>query len=762
MRTLDRYVIRQILTPFLLALAVFTFVFIIPLLIDYAEDFIAKGVSILVVARVMLTLVPQALALTIPMSLLVGLLVALNRLSADREFVAMQACGIGLMRLLRPVGLVSLFGWAATSYVLIVAVPESNQTFRELAFAITAARAEGEVRPRIFFDDFPNLVLYVRDVPVAGGWNGVFMADSRPGQAPAVYLAERGQVQLDRAARTVEMVLSAGSRHTADPSGTYEVVRFEQMVVSVDPDAVFPRQGPAKGGNEMTIGELQARIAEHRRDGVSTHNEEMALHRKFSIPVACLVFGVIGLALGATNRRDGMLGSFVLGLGVIFAYYVPLYLGPAMAKGALVSPWLAVWLPNFVLGALGVWLFARRDRLADQPLLRLPFADRLTRATAPARTLNRSLWAALPGLGLLDRYVTMIYARVFGLCALAMLSIFYIATFIDLSDKVFKGEATFGTLGAYLWYSTPQFVYFVLPLSVLMATLVTIALLTKSSELVAMKACGVSLYRVALPLLVCASVAGAALLGLEDGTLGAANRRAEPLRRVMRGGAASLDTLGRRWLIAQNGSIYHYEYLDAGVGRVLNLSVYEFGEGMRRLIRRTFAERATDRRTTASPAEGRWTLENGWVRDFDGDGGPKAFATFATTNRQLESIDYFGTEQPDARFMGYRELGGYVGQLQASGLDVLEQRVALERKLSFPFVPIVMALIGIPFAVRIGRGGAMAGIGVGIGLAMTYWTMYSVFAALGTGGVLTPTLAAWAANLLFGAGALYLGLDVRT
>ncbi len=757
MRTLDRYVIRQILMPFLLALAVFTFVFIIPLLIAYAEDFIAKGVAIPVVARVVLTLVPQALALTIPMSLLVGLLVALNRLSADREFVAMQACGIGLMRLLRPVGVVSVLSWAATSYVLIVAVPESNQTFRELAFAITAARAEGEVRPRIFFDDFPNLVLYVRDVPVSGGWNGVFMADSRPGQTPAVYLAERGQVQFDREARTVEMVLSEGSRHTADPSGTYEVIRFKQMVVTVDPESVFPRQGPSKGENELTIVELEARIAEHRRDGVSTHNEEMALHRKFSIPVACLVFGVIGLALGATNRRDGTLGSFVLGLGVIFAYYVPLYLGPAMAKGALVSPWLAVWLPNFVLGALGAWLFARRDRAADQPLIRLPFADRFTRATAPARTLNRSLWAALPGLGLLDRYVTMIYARVFGLCAVAMMGIFYIATFIDLSDKVFKGETTFGTLGAFLWYSTPQFVYYVLPLSVLMATLVTIALLTKSSELVAMKACGVSLYRVALPLLVCASLAGAALLGLEEGSLGAANRRAEPLRRVMRGGVASLDTLSRRWLIANDGSIYHYEYLDAAARRVLNLSLYEFGSGMRRLIRRTFAERAS-----ATPAAGRWTLENGWTRDFDAEGGPRAFATFAAADRQLESIDYFGTEQPDARFMGYRELGTYVGRLQASGLDVLEQRVALERKLSFPFVPIVMALIGIPFAVRIGRGGAMAGIGVGIGLAMTYWTMYSVFAALGTGGVLTPTLAAWAANLLFGAGALYLGLRVRT
>jgi LPS export ABC transporter permease LptF/LPS export ABC transporter permease LptG len=761
MRTIDRYVIRQILLPFLLALAVFTFVFVIPWLIEYAETFIAKGVAVSVVVQVMLTLIPQALALTIPMALLVGLLVGFNRLSTDREFVAMQACGIGLLRLLRPVGLVAGLAWAATSYVLIVAVPQSNQAFREIAYSVTAARAEGEVRPRVFFDEFPNLVLYVREIPDGGGWRGVFMADNRPGQTPAVYVAERGQVHLDRETRTVEMVLQTGSRHTADAAGAYEVFRFDRLVLSVDPESVFPRRGPSKGDNEMTMAELRARIAEHRKDGIPTHPEEMALHRRFSIPVACLVFGILGIALGATNRRDGTLGSFVLGLGVIFAYYIPLYLGPAMAKGGLVAPWLAVWMPNLVLGVIGAWLFGRRDRAADQPLIRAAALFRMNRLSAPVRILNRSLWARWPALRLLDRYVAMTYARVFFLCAMALLAIFYIATFIDMSDKVFKGAATFGMLATYLWYATPQFVYYVLPLSVLMATLVTIAVLTKSSELVVMKACGVSLYRVALPLMVCACVAASVLLVLEEGLLGSANRRAEPLKRVMRGGAPGIDPLNRRWLVASDGSIYHYEVFDSSTGRLLNISTYEFVEGKQALTRRTFAERATFHRAAAG-TNAAWTLENGWVRQFDADGQAGDFTAFKTAARPLEPIAYFGTEQPDARFMGYGELQGHVAQLQASGLDVRAQRVALERKVSFPFVPIVMALIAIPFAVSIGRGGAMAGIGVGIGLAMTYWTAYSVFAALGAGGVLTPTLAAWAANILFGAGAVYLGLRVRT
>ena len=108
----------------------------------------------------------------------------------------------------------------------------------------------------------------------------------------------------------------------------------------------------------MSIAELRSEIARRQQEidpatnqPFSTHNEEMEIHKKFSIPVACLVFGLIGLALGATNRRDGTFGSFVIGIAVVFAYYVPLLIGPSLVKGHYLPPWLGSWLPNFVLGA---------------------------------------------------------------------------------------------------------------------------------------------------------------------------------------------------------------------------------------------------------------------------------------------------------------------------------------------------------------------------------------------------------------------------
>ena len=319
LRTLDRYVLREVIPPFLISLVVFTFVLEIPPIIQQGEQLIAKGASWGIVSRILLTLLPQALGITIPIALLMGILIALGRLSGDRETVALGACGVSLARLLRPIGLLAVAALAATLYVMIVAVPAENQAFRELTFRILSTRAESEVKPRVFFDDFPNLVLYVRDVTAGVGWTDVMVADtSAPARGSEAHLAQRGRMVIDTERRTVDMVLEDGAMHSVNlqQPDQYRVTEFRQTIVSLNPDAVIPRQGPLKGDREMTIAELRERIVDLQREGVSPHNQIIAIQQKFSIPVACLVFALIALGLGVTNRRDGKLASFVLGIGL--------------------------------------------------------------------------------------------------------------------------------------------------------------------------------------------------------------------------------------------------------------------------------------------------------------------------------------------------------------------------------------------------------------------------------------------------------------
>ena len=212
-KILDRYVIREVLLPTLLVLVVLTFVLMIPTILREAEAFIAKGVAWSIIGCVLLTLLPSSLGITIPVALLAGILIAFGKLSADREFVAMQACGVSIYRLLRPVAVVAVVATAADAYAMIVALPKANQTFREIAFNVMAGRVESDINPRVFFDDFPNRVIYVRDV-VPGGLRDVFMADSTRADQTTVFFAEEGRLIINHDTLGVTLELKNGTRHT--------------------------------------------------------------------------------------------------------------------------------------------------------------------------------------------------------------------------------------------------------------------------------------------------------------------------------------------------------------------------------------------------------------------------------------------------------------------------------------------------------------------------------------------------------------------
>jgi LPS export ABC transporter permease LptG/LPS export ABC transporter permease LptF len=785
MKTLDRYVIREIIPPFLIALLVFTFILIVPFIIELAEQLIAKGVPWPMLIRLMVTLLPSALALTVPMALLIGILVAFGRLSADREIVVMMACGISPFQLLRPLAVVATVAWMGSSWVLLKAMPDANQSFRELTMQIVADRAEGEVRPRVFFEDFPNTVLYVREIPQSGGWQDVLAADTSNPVQPIIYLAGTGRMMVDREARTIQMVLENGARHTTklDDPASYEVLRFKQMVVSLDPESVFPRSGPARGDNELTIPDLRKRVAELEAQGVSAHNAVMTIHKKFSIPVACFVFALLGLALGASNRKDGKLASFVLGIGVIFVYYVIMFMAQAMTKGHIIPAWLAMWLPNIILGAAGAALLLSRARSADQPIrIRLPrwlvrgapdsSASSSSPAPAPAgaRPAGQVVLVIkiphfeLPRPNLLDIYVARQYLRILGMTVIALLGLFYISTFLDLSDKWFKGQTSIGQILGFLWWSTPQFLSYVIALAVLLSALVTIGLLTKNSELIVMRACGVSLYRTAVPLLIFAVVASGVLFGMEERVLALANRRADQLKHVIRGGSPqTFDVLNRKWIVGRDGEVYHYQFFNPRTSELNGVSIFEFDRDTHALASRAYASRAEfldgESRESEEP---QWALVAGWFRQFGKGTEVQRFERFDRKVLPLETAEYFVTEVPEPRRMTYPQLSRYIQELRQSGYDVLGHEVELYRKLAFPLVTLVMTFIAVPFAVTTGRRGAMYGIGIGIVLALVYWTMISVFAAFGAGGLISPLLAAWAPNLLFGAAAAVLLLTVRT
>jgi LPS export ABC transporter permease LptG/LPS export ABC transporter permease LptF len=787
MKTLDRYVIREILPPLLLSLLIFTFILEIPPVMEQLESLVSKGVSWTVAGRILITLIPQALGLTIPMALLVGLLIGLGRLSGDREAVALLACGVSPYRLLRPVLALTAVAVAVHLYVMIRGIPDANQTFREITYEVVSKRVENDVRPQVFFDDFPGWVLYARDVPPAGGgWRDVLVADTRGNTGTTLYLARSGRLILDRVKQTVDLVLIDGTRYSnTGPEGRQiETYRFpRELIVSLDPKTVFPRMEIQRGINELSLPDLMRQADDKRRAGLSPHAEVMAIQQKFSFPMANVVFAIIGLALGLSVAREGKVAGFVIGIVVIFGYYILLYLCESLTKGHFLEMHLSRWVPNLLLLPFGIVALIWRARWAEG---RKPFGwlDRTSTrlkawwtarqtntqeagavtpaASAGARQAPRSRKGVLivvrvPRLtwlspNILDRYISRIYLKTAAISFAALLGIFYIATFIDRSDKLFKGQATTGMLMQLLALMTPQFIYYVIPIAALLGVLVTFGVLSRTSELSVIKACGVSIYRLAAPLMVLSLVWSGTLFSLEQRIMALANRKADALDSTIRGRPPrTFNALSRRWLVGHDGGIYHYSYFDPQKQTVDQLAIYQPSTHAWSLESQTFVKRAVWSR-------GEWTGLDGWRQGFE----KATWDAFDKRPLPLETPDYFETEQPVAELMTVPQLKNHIDELSASGFNIVPLTVDLQKKLAFPFVTFVMTLLAIPFGLTTGKRGTLYGIGIGIVLALSYWTLSSAFAAIGKAGLLDPILAGWAPNVITAGSAAYLLLTTRT
>jgi lipopolysaccharide export system permease protein len=260
-----------------------------------------------------------------------------------------------------------------------------------------------------------------------------------------------------------------------------------------------------------------------------------------------------------------------------------------------------------------------------------------------------------------------------------------------------------------------------------------------------------------------ALVASGTLFLLEEHLLARANRKAEVLNDAIRGRPPrTFNVLNRRWLAGREGAVYHYSFFDPRRDELAALSIYEIQPAVWRLARHTFTARASFAGALATPATpANWVGHDGWSAAFR-PGAPPQWERFNERPLRIEPPDYFESEHPDERLMTASELRRHVAELRASGFNVEPLAVALERKIAFPFVTVVMTLIALPFGVTTGRRGTVYGIGLGIVLALVYWMLLSAFGAVGSAGLMPALLAAWAPNLLFGMGASYLLLTVRT
>jgi len=744
-------------------------------MLEYATQLLSKGVPLPTVGFLLLTLLPQALGATIPMAFITGLLMSLGRLSGDREGVALLACGVSPLRLLRPVLIMAVVAGGADMYTLIKLVPDSNQRFREETYKFIARQAESDIKPGQFYEGFPGKVVYVLGSNPGGGWSGVMLADTGGPNGPVVTLANQGFLQLDAVKRQVSVFLPGESTRyvPGDEPGIYDMSRANDLRFTISADAVFGDGNIDRGIPEMSIADLRKEEERLRAAGISPHRYIMQRHQMFSFPVACVVFALLGLALGLHTRKDGKLGGFTLGIAGIFLYYALFATAEGLTKGHYLPAEWARWLPNIGVGVIAIAaLWSRRRSTGGELVLPSPsallarFKKRAPAdAAAPLGRPNRVIIVIripelpLPRPRLLDLYVARKYASVVLLSFVGLLGLYYIGTFIDKSEKLFKGQADTRMLLEYFYYSTPQFIVYLVPMAVLVAVLATIGGLTRTGELVVMRACGVSLYRAAAPLLLLSTLWSAGLFFLDDRVLARANRKAEALDDTIRGNAphTSNPVAGQQWLADRDGRLYYYAVFDVAHSTLYNLSVFETAQQPYRVTSHLVAKRAQ-----FNGGADRWRASDGWVEHFPTLERATRENFSVRTVTLAKPTSFAGAHNDEVELMTFGDLRQHIKQLSASGFSLADTEVKLQSRIAFPMVALVMTVLGIPFAVTTGRRGALYGIGLAIILASVYWLLNTFFLAVGTAALLPAVLAAWSANILFLAAAAYMTLTVRT
>ena len=763
---IDRYALREIAGPTLVGFLAYTGFMLVRGLVLFSDLVFQSTDPLGDTGRVLAFSLPHIVVLTLPISFLLGLLIAFGRLSADSEIVALRASGIDVTRLYRPVALLAL-GLALVSLVLIQeAVPRSNRKLSELRLRLLTFAVAQRITPGVFSPEFAGKSIYVEDAAADRSLlKGLFVADRSPeADGERLTLAPRGQLEIDEQEGRLWLRLDdASSHHVGSDPRKYDVsfgtVRYLLQETGGRTDR--PRE---KLLREQRLDELLRTARETAHSEVERRLAWVEIQKKFALPAAALVFGLVGLPLGLVTRRGGRAAGFAVSVVIVLAYYVLLAVGEARAIEGRLSPALAMWLPNLLLTTVA--LLALRRVRRDRPLFpELPLARaaslRPRRSPGPDEALRSSARPAartIPRFGqLLDRYVAGRFSRIFLLVLFSFIAVYVLIDYLEIADDLAKSRPPGRLLLAYYQALLPPIFVDVLPFAFLVAALITVASLVRSSEATACLASGVSLFRLAAPLFLLSAAAGVLLFVLAERVVPRASGESEVLKARLKGAPPVPRVLSSSWVRGQGGRFFAVDAYDARSRGVAGLQMIEVDPATFRVRVRASASRAQ-----LLPGQG-LLAEEGWIRTFSG-GAESLF--LAREGRFLidapEAAESVSAVQANPRQMTFGQLARFITARRRAGGDVSELATGLHQKPAAAASALLLTLVGLPFAFRFGRRGAVAGVGVAILLGLAYFFVSGLFTKLGTTGALPPAAAAWSADVLFALGAAWGLLGVRT
>jgi LPS export ABC transporter permease LptG len=653
----------------------------------------------------------------------------------------------------------------------------------QIARNFAAAQLTGNIESRIFDEDFPNTVLYVANVQATAKqvvWHQVFLADTTPpaelaqegkdrGEGPRVIVAQTAIPHPDAENNRIVLDMRNFHSYERDKEGKVIMTAANPQIETIQAQKQEDLQ-LNKTVQEMDTGPLFKRV--YRSHGLSREDyvdAAIELHQRFALPLACVLLALVGIPLGISSRKGGKSAAFVLTVVVAFLYYLGFITLIGLAKkGSLPVP-IAVWTPDAIFCVLGIVLLLRLEKPQKQD-----WAGRLRSAgkyLAERFKLMRQARAAQSGRTriahlnfrpmLIDAYVLNGFVFYLVVLIAALLALIEVFTFFELLGDMIKNDISMSTMIDYLYHLAPSLIYQLTPIGILVASLICFGVLTKYNEVTAFKAGGVSVHRLAAPVLVLSLAVSAALFAFDYYYIPEANRRQEMLRAEIKNQpVATYLKKDRQWVYGDGPRIYNYRLLDPQQEIMTKVNVYELDPTTFQVVHQISADRAHwDTRLN------QWVFENGMSQTTGKEGMPDFrpfYGKSATFPELTERPSWFVKEEREYKEMNFDELSKYIHELKESGLETTPLQVQYYKKFAVPLFALIMAILSIPFAFIAGNRGAMTGVGISFGIAIAYWTVGAVFDQVGDLNQLPAMMAAWSPDLLFSLAGVYFMTRMKT
>ncbi len=779
MRLLSRAVFREILSSALLGSILFTFVLFLQRASQLFEILVRNTAPPATVGYLFSLVLPQVLPFTLPLGVLVGVLIALGRMSADGEITGMRAAGVPGRVVMRPILLFATLSMLLTAACSIWLAPWAMRERYRVINQMIAAQLTADIQPRVFAEQFPNRVIYVGDVVTTDStvlkWRQIFIADLSPpgeqagtaerGEGPRITLATDALAVPDIARNRIQLTLMNSTMHEVGKDVSQYTIssspRSDQILeaqrrneVKASRESVEMDTGPLYKLAFQTPGVEKAKLLEAR----------IELQQRFAMPMACVLLALVGIPLGVSSRKGGKSSAVVVTVALAFVYFIGKIGLINLAQQGTLSVNIAVWLPNALFGIMGILLMLRLEVAGDRDLVGAITAwfretsSRLRPNSSPIN-LPRLRIPLLPGI--VDTYVLSSFLFYFFVWLTSFILMFQIFTFFELLSDMVKNHIPLSKMGSYLFFLTPKLVYDFTPYSVLVAVLIAFGILSKHNEVIALKACGVSLYRLGLPIILACTLLSGGLFAFDHYWVPEANRQQDALRNEIKGKPVQTYLRAdRKWIFGLGPRVFYYKYFDQAESVMGGVQVYEIDPKTFTLSRHIAADKAR-----WEPALKTWVFQNGWAREMK-QGRVTAFHDFSGGAMPFKEVDetpdYFVKEVKQSKQMNFRELNAYVADLQKAGFDTIPLQVQYHKKFSVPVFALIMALIAIPFAFFAGNRGAMTGVGLSFVVSIAYGSIDKLFEQVGNLNQLPAAVAAWAPAGVFFLAAMYFLARMRT